>query len=200
MANAIDPEGRRVVFHEGDPGTGRQSLGVLPIERDGNQGWKAGTPATLVGGPFLKSYGRISPDGKWMAYSANDTGRFEIYVQPFPGPGERLQVSSGGGSLAAWSKTKSELYYTAAREGRLMAVAYTASDAGFRPEKPRPWSDTVFSSTPPVGLYGPGWDMHPDSQRFAVAPAMTGADTGRSGQVALLFNFFDELRRVAPVR
>jgi hypothetical protein len=59
----------------------------------------------------LTSGSRLSTDGKWLSTAANDTGTFEIYVQPFPGLGERVQVSSGGGNLAIWSPTKSELYY-----------------------------------------------------------------------------------------
>jgi len=197
VPNTIDPEGRRLVYHEGDPSTGRQSLAMVTLERDGEQ-IKAGEPTTLVGGPFLKANARISPDGKWMAYAANNTGGFEIYVQPFPGPGERVQVSNGGGNLALWSRTKQELYYAGTGQGRLMMVPYEARNGAFVPAKPRPWSEEAFSTAPPFALYGPGFDMHPDGTRFAVAPPMQAAES--RGALVLVFNFLDELRRLVPVK
>ncbi len=200
IPDAFDPTGRLLVFHEGDPATTRQTLALLPIERDGHQ-LKGGTPTPLIGGAFLKANARISADGKWMAYAANDTGTFEIYVQSFPELGERVQVSNGGGNLALWAPRKNELYYSGASEGTLMMVPFTVSNGAFVPAKPRPWSQTTFSSTPPIVTYGPGFDLHPDGERFAVTPPLQSAsDATAASQVVLLFNFFDELRRVAPIR
>jgi serine/threonine-protein kinase len=201
LPNDFDAAGRLLVFHEGDPATTRQAIAILPIERDGS-GVKAGTPRTLIGGPFLKSNARLSPDGRWMAYAANDTGAFEIYVQPFPGLGERVQVSNEGGNLAVWSRTKNELYYARPGEGQLMLVAYGASAGVFAPARPRPWSEALFSATPPIATYGPGFDLHPDGERFAVTPPLQSLAeaSGRAAQLVLFFNFFDELRRVSPIR
>ena len=199
LANSVDPTGRFLVFHEGDPASGRQSLMMMTLERDGQQ-LKGGAPTTLVGGPFLKANARISPDGKWIAYAAFNSGAFEIYVQPFPGPGERVQVSSGGGNLALWSRTKNELFYAASGQGRLMVVPYESANGAFVPAKPRAWSETVFSAPPPFSLYGPGFDVHPDGTRFAVTPPMLASQPGRHAQIVLFFNFLDELRRLAPVR
>ena len=142
------------MFHEGDPATTRQTLALLPIERDGHQ-LKGGTPTPLIGGAFLKANARISADGKWMAYAANDTGTFEIYVQSFPELGERVQVSNGGGNLALWAPRKNELYYSGASEGTLMMVPFTVSNGAFVPAKPRPWSQTH------VFLYAPDSDVWP---------------------------------------
>ena len=201
IPNGFDPAGRTLVFHEGNPATNRQAIGMLPVERDTSLRLKVGTPAVLVGGPFLKSNARISPDGKWIAYAAYDTGNFEIYVQPFPALGHRVQVSSGGGSLAVWSTTKSELYYAMPGGQRMMAVPYAITDGMFVPEKPRPWSATRFSPTPPIATYGPGFDLHPDGRRFAVTPlSQPGSDAAGPGQIMLLLNLFDELRRLAPTR
>jgi dipeptidyl aminopeptidase/acylaminoacyl peptidase len=201
LPDSFDPEGKRLVFHEGDPSRARQSLMVLAVERDGNQAIKAGAPTTLIGGAFLKANARVSPDGQWIAYAANDTGTFEIYVQRFPELGQRVQVSNGGGNLVLWSQRKNELYYAGQGVGRLMAVSYTVNDRVFAPAKPRQWSETTFSSPPPIAVYGPSFDLHPDGARFAVTPPLQPlADaTGRAPQLVLLFNFFDELRRVAPI-
>jgi Tol biopolymer transport system component len=202
LPDSIDPEGRLLVYHEGDPLTARQALMVLPLERDGNKSVKGGTPSTLIGGPFLKSNARISPDGKWVAYAANDTGVFEIYVQRFPDLGERVQVSNGGGNLAVWSARTNELYYVKPGVVRLTAVSYTVRDGVFASAKPRLWSQTLFSAEPAIAAYGPAFDIHPDGERFAVTPPLQPIVDGatRGAQVVLLFNFFEELRRVAPLR
>jgi Tol biopolymer transport system component len=198
LPDSISPDGRVLVIHQGDPATSNQVLSILPL--DVNLAGSKPTPVKeLVGGRFLKANARISPDGKWIAYAASYSGRFEIYVQPFPGPGDRVQVSNGGGNLAVWSKTRSELYYVGAGSGRLSIVPYTVTGNTFSPAKPQLWSETRFSGPPPINTYGPSFDIHPDGQRFAVAPMP--AETGASGpsQVVLFYNFFDELRRVAPV-
>ena len=200
MANSIDPSGRLLVLHEGDPATARQNLTIVPLERDGTA-VKAGPPRVLIGGPFLKANARISPDGKWMAYAANDTGTYEIYVQPFPGLGERMQVSAGGGNLAVWSPITNELYYAGPGRGRLMVVPYTTNGGAFAPAKPQQWSETLFSATPPVATYGPGFDIHPDGKRFAVTPAVEPvANAANNAQLVVVLNFFEELRRLVPFR
>jgi Tol biopolymer transport system component len=199
--DSFDPSGRWLVSHEGDPATSRQELVVRPFEGNADLGVKTGPPKPFVSGAFLKANARISPDGKWVAYAANPTERFEIYVQPFPGPGERVQVSSGGGNLAVWSPYKSELYYVGPAQTQLMVVPYSVSGQSFVPEKPRPWAEARFSAPPPMSAYGPGFDIHPDGERFAVAPLSETANAvSRAEQLILFYNFFDELRRRAPPR
>ena len=109
LPDAFDPSGRFLISHEGDPSTSRQEIVVRAFESNAEQGVKTGPPKQFVSGAFLKANARISPDGRWVAYAANPTERFEIYVQPFSGLGERVQVSSGGGNLAVWSPHKYEL-------------------------------------------------------------------------------------------
>jgi serine/threonine-protein kinase len=201
LPDGFDPAGRFLVFHQGDPSTSRQSLMLLPIEQSSG-GVKAATPTTYIGGSFLKANARISPDGKWIAYAANDTGRFEIYVEAFPGHEGRTRISNEGGSLVMWSPTKSELYYAGSDESRMMVVPYSIKGSEFVPARPARWSETRFSAAPPVTTYGPGLDLHPDGQRFAVMPMLAGRRdaTLRGAQIVVVFNFFDELRRLAPIR
>jgi eukaryotic-like serine/threonine-protein kinase len=71
--------------------------------------------------------GRISPDGRWLAYTSEETGRPEIYVRPFPAGMSSLLISIGGGSEASWRRDGKELFYLAP-DGRLMSVGLTASD------------------------------------------------------------------------
>src|SRR5207247_1060925 len=60
---------------------------------------------------FDEREGQFSPDGKWVAYESNESGRFEIYVQPFPGPGGKFQVSTNGGAQPRWRLDGKELFY-----------------------------------------------------------------------------------------
>jgi len=82
------------------------------------------TPHPFVQTNFHERDGQFSPDGKWVAYEANDAGHFEIYLQPFPGPGDRFPVSKGGGQQVRWAKNGAELFYVAADQ-RLTAVRVT---------------------------------------------------------------------------
>src|SRR5438552_11823792 len=135
----------------------------------------------------------FSSDGRWLAYESNESGSLEIYVRPFPGPGGKWQVSTGGGTYATWSRTRRELYY-GTPDLRLMAAPYSVEGASFRSDKPRPWSDSRFTA----GQYR-RFDLHPDGERFAVSkdPDVDAAE--KHDKVVFVLNFFDELRRLAPV-
>jgi Tol biopolymer transport system component len=78
-------------------------------------------PFPVVQTEFEERDGQFSPDGKWLAYQSNESGRFEIYVQPFPGRGEKWRVSTNGGAQARWRPDGKEIFYVAMDE-KLMAV------------------------------------------------------------------------------
>jgi serine/threonine-protein kinase len=186
--------GRVLTFDETRPQTGIDLL-ILPVEGDEASGWKPGTPTVFLSGPFTEQRPRFSPDGRWLAYESNESGVFEIYVRPFPGPGGKWPISTGGAMNAVWSRARHELLYLAP-DGRIMVVPYTAAGDAFQAEKPRVWSET------PVQLRrlfdgASTFDLHPDGARVAMAPA-TEATAGPT-HVTLMFNFFDELRRLAPL-
>jgi serine/threonine-protein kinase len=188
------PSGRFLAFYEIRPQTDADLL-ILPVEGDEASGWKPGMPTVFLGGPFIELQPRFSPDGRWLAYESNESGRFEIYVRPFPGPGGKWPISTGGGMNAVWSRARHELLYLAP-DGRIMVVPYTAAGDAFQAEKPRVWSET------PVQLRrlfdgASTFDLHPDGERVAMAP-VTEATVGPT-HVTLMFNFFDELRRLAPL-
>ena len=103
------------------------------------------------------------------------------------------QISTGGGTTAVWSRARRELLYLAP-DGRIMVVPYTAAGDAFQAEKPRVWSDTPVQLRPGTGV---SFDLHPDGERVVMAP-VTAATVGPT-HVTLIFNFFDELRRLAPV-
>src|SRR5207247_1141309 len=97
------PDGKRIVFWVQDQKTGGD-LWVLPLEGDKK-------PAPLIASPANETHGQISPDGKWIAYTSNSTGRNEIYVQPFPSGSGRWQISNHGGDWPRWRRDGKELLY-----------------------------------------------------------------------------------------
>jgi eukaryotic-like serine/threonine-protein kinase len=184
------PSGKILAFQETRPQTGADLM-MVAIEGDELTGWKPGTPTNFLSTPAMEREPMFSPDGKWLAYQANDTGRFEIYVRPFPGPGGTWLISTAGGITPTWSRTRRELLYRSP-ENQLMVAAYTASDDSFRAEKPRLWAEGYIG--PQTGQRS--FDLHPDGERVAVAPELGSFDRPQDRLVFIL-NFFDELRRMA---
>ena len=188
-----EPSGRFLAFQETRPQTGNDLL-ILPIEGDDVSGWKPGKPTVFLDEPYAESVPRFSPDGRWLAYESNESGAFEIYVRPFPAREGKWPISTGGGANAVWSRARRELLYPAP-DGRIMVVPYTAIGNAFQAEKPGVWSETRVQLRP---LTGASFDLHFDGERVAMAPGTAGV-VGPT-HVTLIFNFFDELRRLAPTK
>jgi Tol biopolymer transport system component len=124
-----------------------------------------GKPIVVAQTPFSDAEGRFSPDGRWIAFASNESGRFEIYVQPFPGPGPKAQISVGGGFAAHWSQGGREILYQSSGN-QLTAVAVRVTGSRVEADTPRP----VLSL---AGITD--WEVTPDGQRFLVSKAMSAA-------------------------
>jgi hypothetical protein len=129
------PSGKYLAFVE-DRAAGPPQIMILPMEGDEKSGWKRGRRYGLSNGSFPEIEPAFSPDGRWLAYVSNESRNAEVYVRPFPGPGGRWQVSTGGGYLPTWSRNGKELFF---RQGRrsIMGVSYTVRNDVFQPDKPR---------------------------------------------------------------
>jgi Tol biopolymer transport system component len=106
-------DGRWLLYRDADPKSGFD-IWTLPLDGDRK-------PFPLVQTTSEERDAQFSPDGKWIAYGSNESGRFEIYVQPFPGPGTKSIISTSGGGQARWRRDGRELFYIAL-DGRLTAV------------------------------------------------------------------------------
>ena len=135
----------------------------------------------------------FSPDGRWLAYQSNESGRPEVYVRPFSGSGEKMQVSTGGGMHPTWSRNGKELFYQTHSDWTLMVATYVTEGDSFRARSP----NNVAGRLPRRGMGMPGFDLHPDGQRFAVLKAAQEPTEVRQNQVVLIPNFIDELQRIA---
>ena len=136
---------------------------------------------------FLKSsfnerHGHFSPDGRWVAYQSDESGRYEIYVRPFSGsggaqnPGGQWQVSTSGGISARWRRDGKELYYIAP-DGKLMAAPIAMKGATIEPGLPTALFQTriAYSGTSSIGIR-PQYDVAPDG-RFLINVSTEEAST-----------------------
>jgi hypothetical protein len=113
-------------------------------------------------------------------------------VRPFPGPGGKWQISTGGGQYPKWSRDGKMLYYrTNNTNSRIMVVAYTVSGDMFRAEKPQLWSTGQFTDRG-LGVYN--FDLHPDGKRFAVLRAPGTGEAAVMNKVVIVQNWFEELK------
>jgi serine/threonine-protein kinase len=185
-ATSWHPSGKYVAFEQ-QISREQWDLMVLPMEVSG-LGWKAGTPQRLLSKIAQRPGAVFSPDGRWLAYTSNESGRPEVFVRSFPGPGAPWQVSTSGGWVPTWSRRRHELFYLSP-DSHLMVVSYTVEGNTFRANPPEKWSGQPINARG-----GPRpFDVHPDGDRFVVSgdlPSRTNVD-----KVVLVSSFFDEVRR-----
>jgi serine/threonine protein kinase/Tol biopolymer transport system component len=132
-------------------------------------------PMAITRSRFNERLPAFSPDGRWLAYESDESGQFEIYVQPFLRPGERTRVSTTGGAQAAWRRDGRELYFVGL-DGRLMAVPVRASADSFEVGETMP----LFAVRIPNGAVQPGglgrqYEVSVDGQRFLVVTLVDDA-------------------------
>jgi hypothetical protein len=192
---SFTPDGKRMGFMEEHSGTA-YDLWTVPIESDG-AGLQAGTPEVFLQTPATEQFPAFSPDGRWLAYNSDDSGKFEVYVRAFPDKGGKWQISNSGGAYPMWSHTGHDLFFETL-DNRIMVAAYTVKGDSFVPDKPRMWSEKQTG-----GIVGnvKNVDLAPDGKR--VVALMPGAESKAAEEaqnhVVVLLNFFDELRRRVPV-
>ena len=145
----------------------------------------------------------FSPDGHWLAYVSNESGRHEVYVQPYPGPGERHLISTRGGEQPAWNANgrELELFYvqggTYSRGGptTLMSVRI-ATTPTFQAGTPEPLFANAYLETG----WGRSYDVAPDGRRFLLTFRKEPPPTLPPAQMVLVQHWFEELKRLAPTK
>jgi eukaryotic-like serine/threonine-protein kinase len=176
------PDGQLLAFIEVNPTTGID-IWVLQLSDRKAQ-------------PFLRTRfnetaPRFSPDGRWLAYVSDESGRFEIYVQPYPGPGGKWQISTEGGGEPVWNRNGQELFY---RSGDNMMAVEIATQPGFAAGTPRMLFEGRYEPPPvPTSNY----DVSPDGQSFLMLKASEQAQAAPT-QINVVLNWFEELKRRVP--
>ena len=164
----------------------------MQVELDG---MRRVTP--LVQTPFSEKNGVISPDGRWLAYEANDSGQLEIYVRPFPDvSGGRWQVSTSGGARPLWARSGRELFYLSLT-GAVMRVGIEPGQSWVATPPAMLLKEGYFAV--PGGYLGRTYDISPDGRRFLMIKQGTGSDqTGAPPSIIVVQNWGEELRRLVP--
>ena len=186
-------DGGRLAFSELKAGGG--AIQTVRVDGTGGQ-LRASVSELFLQTPSALPFPAFSPDERWIAYADATSGRYEIYVRPFPDRGNRWLVSSGGGSMPRWSRSGRELFYRT-EDSRIMVATYSSEGGTFRADKPRVWSMTKLANTG----YTPNFDLAPDGGRAVVLmPAERPAQGDADSHAILVMNALDELRRMAPAQ
>ncbi len=183
---SVSPDGKVLAYVESEELGNRQyDIWTMPLEGDR-------TPRPFLQTPANEIHPAFSPDGRWMAYTSNESGDYEVYVRPFPGPGASRQISTDNGHQPLWSPDGRALYYR--KEQQVLKVPLETD-----PDLAAGRVEVLFGGrySNVNALFGRLYDLSPDGERFLMlrvddppAPAM---------QYTVVLNWFEELKRMVPI-
>jgi serine/threonine-protein kinase len=199
---SISPDGTRVLLFAASAPQSRRAISTLrlPVSSAGREAGRL-QPEPLLQSSADQQNGEISPDGCWIAYQSNESGRPEIYVRPFPTVDtERFLISPSGGTRPAWARNGRELFYLDG-EGRLTSVPVQSTATTFRPGAPTRILDTrYYAGFSRRGQELRGYDVSRDGQRFLMIKDEAGAgETVLSASMVVVVNWHTELKAQVPV-
>ena len=182
-----------LVFHE-LRGEGSANIGMISLS-DTDQ------PTWIMETEFSEVHPEVSPDGRWLAYSSNESGQSEIYVRPFPNvEGGKWLVSRGGGQTPAWGPSGTELFLRTLAGQRSMMVVEVETDPTFNPRTAR----EVFADSRYLMLTaarrGRSFDIDPGGERFLMItdPRLQELGNAVSAPITVVLDWFEELQRRVP--
>jgi Tol biopolymer transport system component len=188
LSTSWHPSGKYLAVDE-QTSAQQWDLMVLSLDVSGS-GWKAGPATRVLSKLAQRPTAVFSPDGKWLAYTSNESGRSEVFVRSFPGPGAHWQVSTSGGWVPTWSRRRNELVYLSLLpDSHLMVVSYTIEGDTFRAGPPQAWSEHPIGGRPTARSF----DLHPDGDRIVASGDPT--TTPNVDKVVLVSNVLDDVRR-----
>ena len=178
-----------LAFVENLPGSPRD-IGILSM--DGNS-----EPAPFRETPFRERHPAFSPDGNWLAYGSDETGRLEVHVRPFPAGEPAYQVSNGGGRQPAWAPNGEQLFYHQIRRedgSRRVMVVDVNLESTFTRSRPRILFEGPYLETTPIRSY----DVSPNGDRFVMLTRVN-REPEPATRISIVLNWFEELKELAPV-
>ena len=176
------PDGQTLLFNDSTAG---QDIFAFRLVDHTTQPW--------LKSPFNETIGRFSPDGRWVAYVSDESGRQEIYLQPYPGPGGKVLISTDGGVEPVWNPNGRELFY---RSGNAMMAVDIAAKPAFVAGRPtRVFAgDYVLS-----GVSNPNYDVSPDGRRFLMVQP-SAQESATPSQLNVVLNSFEQLKAKVPAK
>ena len=189
---SFSPDGNFLAFDQKDPETGDDAW-VLPL---GKSGPARGVARTRFGEGSMK----FSPDGRWVAYASDESGKAEVYVQAFPGPGLKIQVSNGGGFDPVWRRSGGELFY---RAGDRMMVVSVATSPALKASAPRElwkgeYSEGIAASCGMPGVSSSNYDVTADGQRFLMV--RDEDQQAYSSDIVVVLNWAEQIKAIERAR
>jgi serine/threonine-protein kinase len=177
------PDGNTVAVAEINHENGQEDISVLDV--------RSGRLTPFLNSPFNETYPDFSPDGRLIAYTSDESGREEVYVRDFPGPGMKQQVSNQGGAQPLWARKGRQIFYL--RGDQVWAVD-VRTEGGSATSKPR-----LLFEKPGYDVGGPVrvYDLSQDGQRFLMVNVEQRKSTPIT-EMILIQNWFEELKRLVP--
>ena len=188
-ASSWSPDGRVLAFVAGDV-ISQNGRDIMFLE--------AGKERPFAASRFDELYPEFSPDGKWFAFTSNESGRSEVYVTPYPGPGPRVPVSARGGHSSAWTRSGRELVYLTPL-GPNDAAPFAVTAVSFEPGSPPTIGppQKLFETTMGLSATTRGYDVTRDGSRLLMVQPQP-RDPLKPSEIVLVQNWFDELVGRAP--
>jgi len=180
-ASSFSPDGKELAYNVVAADTAND-IWILPLEGDKK-------PRPFLRTRFNEGFPAFSPDGHWLAYESDESGRSEIYVQQYPGPGGKWQISNEGGGRPIWSRDGHELFY---RNGKKLMAVPIETKPSFAPGTPHLISEGDYLVT---GHY---YDVMPDARQFLFIKEME--QPHGPTQINVVLNWFDELKRLTAAQ
>lgn len=156
---------------------------IYSVSLDGDR-----KPQPILTSEFDESVPRLSPDGRWLAYTSDESGALEVYVRPFPGPGGRWKVSSDGGTEPIWARSGDRIFF---RNGQQLVAATVRVSPGFAPIR----REVLFESDFLGDLLHANFDVTPDGKHFLMLEL-----TGDVAQIVVALDWTSTLRGDGPAR
>jgi serine/threonine-protein kinase len=188
LASGWSPDGKQLLFSEVSP-SGQSAISQMAIERPTQD-------AVLLNKEFSASFPAVSPDGHWLAYMSNVSGRAEIYVERYPQLGSRQLISTDGGHRPLWSRDGRELYFHSL-DGRHMLAVPMQPGSTLKAGRPQ----VLFEAA--MTIQGVGvrpYDVAPDGRFFIIRGVQTEGESGTPSNIIVVLNWLEELKRLVPTR
>jgi eukaryotic-like serine/threonine-protein kinase len=174
------PDGRSLVY-----ATQNQSRDMFALPVTGDR-----KSIPVVSSPFDESHGQVSPDGRWIAYEASETGQMQIYVRPFPSGDGKWQLSSAGGFWPRWRRDGKELFYVQqAVAGKLMTVDISAASGALQPSTPRTLFEFSSTGALPHSFVYHTFAVSADGQRFLIPKPVSGSADEVASPITVVLNW-----------
>jgi serine/threonine-protein kinase len=189
VPSSFSPDGKILAYMELNNQT-QYDLMTLPMEG-------ARKPQPFLATPFDERGPWLSPDGHWAAYVSNDSERYEVYVQPFPGPGGKRPISLDGGAEVSWSYKGNELFYRTGAQRETMMAVDIQTNPTFNAGKPHALFQGTYASSNLTSAWSPNYSVGPDG-RFLMLKTKEQLQTQGFAQIDVVQNWFEELKRRVP--